>query len=133
MKQTRILLLFLVVFLLVPFATYAQDGDFNSFYAKFKKAVTSRNSNSISDLMSAKFLWGLDDHVSRDEALRYLDKGKDWVKIRSAIAKTPRRCKEPYCNHDSRFQSGYFLLTSSFTILFKQENGKWKWAGVLGD
>jgi hypothetical protein len=122
-----------VLFLLFPPAGYAQKSDFNSFYAKFKKAVTSRNTNSIRDLMSSNFRWALDDHLSRDEALKYIDNGKKWGKIRSALAKPPRRCKEPYCNHDSRFQSGYFLLTSSFTILFMQENGEWKWAGVLGD
>lgn len=110
-----------------PAAPAGGDG-FAPFYANFKRAVLSNNRASVRDMMSPVFLWALGDEESPEKALRDMDT-KEWQQLRVAVNRFPVRCKQPCFGY-----RGYHLDDRHLgELLFTQENGKWKWKGLLGD
>lgn len=107
------------------------DDGFNSFYAAFRQAVNKDDRAAIRNMMASRFEWAYDDE-SRDEALRNVDQMKLWRGLRNAVARTPVRCKQPYCNN----RSGYHVWSSAkyrVEIMFERIDGQWKWSALLGD
>jgi hypothetical protein len=110
-------------------AADAPRGDgFAAFYANFKRAVLSNDRTSVKNMMSPVFLWALGDEESPEKALRGID-SKQWQQLRVAVSRLPVRCKQPCLGN-----SGYSLNGRQLgELVFAQENGRWKWKGLLGD
>jgi len=116
--------------------TKTTDG-FEKFYLKFRATVNKRDRAALKESMPAKFQWAMDGLVSRDEALRNIDKiigwENFWQSTQKAAAKKASPCKPPYCER----RPGYHTSAQSpfpIELMFEQgAEGKWGWTAVLGD
>ena len=103
------------------------DG-FGAFYANFKRAVLSNDRASVQNMMSPVFLVALGDEESPEQAVHFWG-SRQWQQLRVAVNRFPARCKQPCLGN-----SGYRLDGRQFgELVFAEENGKWKWKGLLND
>lgn len=139
MKKYRIIILVTLIIMFVPSIASAQkknDG-FQTFFTKFRSAVTKNNKSAIKNMMASSFEWALDGYVSRNEAFKLMSQigGKEdrlWKGLRQAVAKKPVVCKGNYCNN----RSGYHVWSGGkygVEIMFENIDGNWKWSALLGD
>lgn len=108
------------------------DG-FETFFAKFKKAVLAGNRIALKNMMATKFEWATDGSGTTEEALQNMDSMKLWTGLKDAMLKHPVQCKQTECNN----RNGYHAWSSDkykFEIMFERNvTGEWKWTAVLGD
>lgn len=132
MKISRISFLFLLLFLIVPSASFAQskrttetaNKTWEAFWNKFSAAVKNKNKPTIKSLASSRFTWhDADDTVSA--WLKNLDSSKLWYLVQNSVKKGTT----PYDSGEKK----PWRVTRDNHLLFVFENGSWRFYGIMGD
>ena len=127
MKLSRIIFLFLLLFLLVPSVASAQNAASKSwqpFWTKFSAVVKSKSKANIKRLMVAEnnFLDG-GGGETRNQWLNRIA-GCCWREIQNSVAGGT----VPYNEGDFKGR-----ITKDQTLIFQYTGGRWYFAGVMGD
>jgi hypothetical protein len=128
MKLSRISLLVLLLFLLVPSVASAQSAaekSWKPFWTRFSSAVKSRDKVAVKRLMSSEkdfFSGGGGD--TRDQWLQMLDDSKLWGEVQRSTAKGVVAA-----NVAGRIER----ITKDRNLIFQYIGGRWRFVGIMGD
>lgn len=128
MKLSRISLLLLLIFLLVPSVSYAQSSaskSWNAFWTKFSAAVKRKNKVAVKRLMSSEseFFSG-GGSENRSEWLQMIDDRRAWSDLQKSVASGT-------VAYNEGGRTG--RITKDRVLIFQYFGGKWQFVGVMGD
>lgn len=129
MKISRISFLFLLLFLFVPSAIYAQSAaskSWNPFWTQFKSAVKNKDKVAIKRLMSSESdfitVGGI---ASRNDFMKMLNDKSYWKDLQDSI-------DEGIASYTSE-KGRPARRTKNKYLSFEYIGGKWRFIGLFGD
>lgn len=108
----------------------SQSLGFNVFYKKLKNAVKDNDRKTLVYLMADDFIWGVNEVVSKGEALRNMDQFKLWAVFKRAVDTKLDEFVDSDC------PQGCFAVWDkkrNVGFVFKKIGGIWKWSELRGD
>ncbi len=137
MMHHRYVLCLLGLLLLRPEILAAQDSQpgFDAFLAKFKVAVTQKDTATLTTLMSPHFSFIRAENVSPSVVFKTLDadQGRQWTNLQQTV----QRQAIPYQPKDTNTPARALQCTPTNTtynclVIFQSDkNQNWRWKGMI--